>query len=376
MPSLAEQLDRLPPEVTQRLQHHGFDRARLERLGAALARGQIDRGEVTGRIEPPAPGDVVEMPAAGTPEYRELEERGAAALRHGEVALVVLAGGMATRMGGVVKALVEALPGKTFLELRLAEVAMLERRYGKAPPLWLMTSAATDAGIKAALGSRRDGERVATFCQHLSLRLTRDGSLFLDANGHPSEHAPGHGDLPDALKESGLLKRFVDAGGTTLLIANLDNLGGTLDAAVVGFHLAHGKQVTSEVVEKLAEDRGGIPVRVDGKLRVLEEFRIPKSFDPGTVRVFNTNTFHVSARALLELDMEWRFFAVEKKVDGTPVIQFERIVNEITDVLSTVYLCPPRTGPGARFLPVKDPEELERRRSEIETVVRARGILA
>jgi UTP--glucose-1-phosphate uridylyltransferase len=109
---------------------------------------------------------------------------------------------------------------------------------------------------------------------------------------------------------------------------------------------------------------------------VLEEFRIPSSFDPSSVRVFNTNTFHVHAPTLLALDMEWRFFAVEKKVDGTPVVQFERIVNEITDVLSTVYLCPPRTGAEARFLPVKDPEELERRRSEIETVVRARGILA
>jgi UTP--glucose-1-phosphate uridylyltransferase len=376
MPALAEQLDKLPPEVTQRLLNHGFDRARLERLGAALARGEIDRGVVTGRIEPPASGDVVELPARGTPEHRELEERGAAALRRGEVALVVLAGGMATRMGGVVKALVEALPGKTFLDLRLAEVAMLAQRFGVAPPLWLMTSAATDAGIKAALGSRRDGERIATFTQHLSLRLTRDGSLFLDAEGRPSEHAPGHGDLPDALKQSGLLQRFVDRGGTTLLIANLDNLGGTLDPAVLGFHLAHGSPVTSEVVDKLADDRGGIPVRVDGKLRVLEEFRIPSSFDPSSVRVFNTNTFHVNARALLELDMEWRFFAVEKKVDGTPVVQFERIVNEITDVLPTVYLRPPRTGPEARFLPVKDPEELERRRSEIELVVRARGILA
>src|SRR6185295_1223433 len=175
---------------------------------------------------------------------------------------------------------------------------------------------------------------------------------------------------------SGLLDRFVARGGKMLLIANLDNLGGTVDPALVGFHLAHGSDVTSEVVDKLAEDRGGIPVRVDGKLRVLEEFRIPPSFDPSTVRVFNTNTFHVSARALRDLSMDWRFFAVQKKVDGAPVVQFERIVNEITDELSTVYLRLPRTGERARFLPVKDPEELERRRSEIELVVRARGILA
>ena len=375
MSGLAEQLERLPPEVTARLQTYGFDRARLLRLGANLARGEIDRGLVTGAVEPPAAGDVVELPEPGSPRYRELEALGEEALRRGQVALIVLAGGMATRMGGVVKALVEALPGKTFLELRLAEIAALGRRYGAAPPLWLMTSAATDAGIRAALGEQRDGERIATFTQHLSLRLTPTGALFLDAEGRPSEHAPGHGDLPDALKQSGLLTRFVERGGTTLLIANLDNLGGTIDPALVGFHVAHGSAVTSEAVDKLDDDRGGIPVRVDGKLRVLEEFRIPPSFDPATVRVFNTNTFHVNARALLDLSMDWRFFAVQKKVDGVPVVQFERIVNEITDVLSTVYLRMPRTGTRSRFLPVKDPEELERRQGEIEAVVRARGIL-
>ncbi len=38
------------------------------------------------------------------------------ALAEGRLAFVVLAGGMATRMGGVVKALVEPLPGRTFLD--------------------------------------------------------------------------------------------------------------------------------------------------------------------------------------------------------------------------------------------------------------------
>jgi UTP--glucose-1-phosphate uridylyltransferase len=376
MSELAEQLAALPQAVRERLAQHGFDQQRLLTLGARLARGEIDTGLVSGKIEPPAEGDVVELPEAGTPAYRALEERGAAALKQGQVALVVLAGGMATRMGGVVKALVEALPGRTFLDLRLAEIDTLEKRYGAAPPLWLMTSDATDQGIKAALGARRDGYQIATFTQHLSLRLTLDGKLFLDPEGRPNEHAPGHGDLPDALKKSGLLSRFIERGGHTLLLTNLDNLGACLDPVITGFHLAHGKPITSELVDKLDEDRGGIPARVDGKLRVLEELRIPPSFDPSTVRVFNTNTFHVNAQALSNLEMEWRFFAVKKKVGDTPVVQFERIVNEITSELETVYLRLPRLGAASRFLPVKDPAELERRRPEIEAVARNRGFIA
>jgi UTP--glucose-1-phosphate uridylyltransferase len=374
MPSLAEEIERLPPDVQQRLTRHGFERARLIRLGERLAAGHDDSGLVTGSIEAPRPGDVAELPPAGSSEHARLVELGSEALRAGAVALVVLAGGMATRMGGVVKALVEALPGKTFLDIRLAEIRALERRFGKAPPFWLMTSDATDAGIRQALGSALDGERIAAFVQQLSLRLRPDGSLFLDAAGRPSEHAPGHGDLPDALRASGLLGPFLARGGHTLMLTNLDNLGGTVDPAVVGFHLAHGLAVTSEAVDKLADDRGGIPVRVDGKLRVLEEFRIPPTFDPATVRVFNTNTFHVSARALHDLSMDWRFYTVKKSVEGVKVVQFERILNEITDTLPTRYLRVPREGAEARFLPVKDMAELERRRPEIELVARARGI--
>ncbi len=375
MPSLREQLSSLDPEVQARLARYHFDSGRLITLGERLSRGEDDDGVVTGRVEPPAPGDVVDLPAEGTREYGELVELGEASLREGSVALVVLAGGMATRMGGVVKALVEALPGRTFLDLRLAELDALERRFGKKPPLWLMTSDATDERIRQALGANLKGDAIATFTQHLSLRLTPSGDLFLDERGRPSEHAPGHGDLPDALRASGLLGRFVERGGKTLMLTNLDNLGGSLEPAVLGFHLAHKKPLTSEVVDKLEQDRGGIPVRVDGKLRVLEEFRIPASFDPATVRVFNTNTFQVGARELLELDMDWRFFTVKKKVDGQPVIQFERIVNEITAELPTQYLRMPRVGPMSRFLPVKDHDELARRREEIELVARARGLL-
>jgi UTP--glucose-1-phosphate uridylyltransferase len=373
MPSLAEQIERIPRDVAKRLERYGFDAQRLTRLGERLRRREDDRGVVTGLLEPPAEGDMLELPEPGSAEYERLEALGRAELAAGRLALVVLAGGMATRMGGVVKALVEALPGKTFLDLRLAEVQAVERRHGAPPPLWLMTSAATDEKVRAALGSRLDGERVAVFSQELSLRLTTGGELYLDAAGLPSEHAPGHGDLPDALEKSGLLERFVARGGKTLLATNLDNLGGTIDAVILGFHLDHGKPVTSEVVDKLGDDRGGIPVRVDGKLRALEEFRIPETFDPATVRVFNTNVFHIDARALLELDMSWRFYTVKKQVDGVPVVQFERILNEITGELDSVYLRLPRTGDRARFLPVKDFDELDRRRPEIETVARARG---
>ncbi len=375
MTTLEAQLAALPADLRAALAACGFNAPRLAELAKPLHSGVAADNLVKGAITPPAAGDVVQLPAPGSAEHARLTALGAAALARGEYALVVLAGGMATRMGGVVKALVDAVPGKSFLDLRLREVEVIRERYGALPPLWLMTSQSTDEKIKTALGAHRKGDDVATFLQELSLRLTPQGDLFLGADGRPSEHAPGHGDLPDALKRSGLLERFVARGGKTLMMSNVDNLGGTIDPLILGFHLAHGLPVTSEVVDKLGSDRGGIPVRVDDKPCVLEEFRIPPSFDPASVRVFNTNVFHFDAKALLELDMPWTFFTVTKKVEGHSVIQFERLVNEVTSVLPTKYLHLPRTGDHSRFLPVKDNDELALRVPEIQAVARAHGWL-
>ena len=102
---------------------------------------------------------------------------------------------------------------------------------------------------------------------------------------------------------------------------------------------------------------------------------MPESFDPSSVRVFNTNTFMFDARALLELDMLWTYFTVRKQLDGIDVVQMERLIGEVTSHLETRFLRVARTGVDSRFLPVKDPQELEQRRPDIEAVARARGML-
>jgi UTP--glucose-1-phosphate uridylyltransferase len=372
---ISAELDSLPAAVRDRLAAYGFDREWFVKEAASLrSEGRRDN-RVRGEVTSPEPEDVVDLAPEGSEESVRLAARGKEALSEGQCAFVVLAGGMATRMGGVVKALVEALPGRTFLDLRLAEQEALEERSGRIVPLWLMTSHATDAPIRRALGSRLDGYRVAVFPQRVSLRLTPEGDLYRDADGRVSEHAPGHGDLPDALQESGLLEAFRERGGRHVTTANLDNIGATLDPAVIGSHIEGGRPVTCEVVDKVGTDKGGIPVRLDGRPVVLEEFRIPESFDASRVRVFNTNTFHFDASALKDLSMPWTYFVVPKNVDGDEVIQFERLVNEVASHLDVRFLRVPRDVPHTRFLPIKDEDDLASLRPDVEAVARDRSMI-
>jgi UTP--glucose-1-phosphate uridylyltransferase len=81
----------------------------------------------------------------------------------------------------------------------------------------------------------------------------------------------------------------------------------------------------------------------------------------------------VNADALEGLSMNWTYVEVEKKIGDRNAVQFERIVNEITSAIEPHLLRVPREGVEARFLPVKDTAELERRQPEIEAIVKARG---
>ncbi len=330
--------------------------------------------EVAGAVDALSAGDIARLPPAGTAEGDRLGRDGSALLARGGCALLLLSGGMATRMGGTVKALVEVTAGSSFLDLRLRERSRLGDRVGVLPPLWLMTSPATDEAIRAALGEHIAAGGVELFQQRTDVRRRPDGSVFRDREGNVSSHACGHGDVVDAVRDAGVLARFLDRGGEHVMIANIDNLGAALDDVVLGWHLAHGAPLTCEVVDA-AGDRGGLPVRWNGRPVILEEFRVPAAFDRSLVKVFNTNTFTVSAQALHDHDAPWTWFSVAKEVDGEPVVQRERLLGELTSHLDTRFLHVDRDGHSSRFLPVKDADELERRRPAVRAVLASRGVL-
>ncbi|UJR80679.1 UTP--glucose-1-phosphate uridylyltransferase [Sandaracinus amylolyticus] len=369
--------DSIDAPTRELLQRFGWDTESFEALRARLRAGAAESdNHIRGRVAPPEAGDIITLPAPGSAARKALEARGREALRTGLVGAVVLAGGMATRFGGVVKAGVEAVEGRTFLDLKLSDVARLAEREDARIPIYVMTSFATHDEVEhlsRALETPR--APVRCFPQYISLRLAPDGSLFHEpSDGTLSPYAPGHGDLSFALRRAGLLQDFVQKGGRLLYMSNVDNLGATLDPAVIGAHLESGKQITAEVVRKEKGDKGGAPARVDGAAQIVESFRFPDAFDQDSIPVFNTNSFVLDATTL-DRDFPLTWFVVRKKVEGAEAIQFERLVGELTAFLPTSFLEVERHGADGRFQPVKDPPELEHRRAEITALLRARGVL-
>jgi UTP--glucose-1-phosphate uridylyltransferase len=352
------------------LERFGFDEPLFEFLRARVASGALspESNLLTGAIAPPAEGDVTSLPAPGDDGYEAARELGLDALRRGEVAQVVLAGGMATRFGGVVKAVLTAVDGMSFLEAKLVQTHTLERELGVTVPVALMTSFATDAAIREHVVERGLGEPLV-FHQFVSLRLEPSGELFRDGAGRPSLYAPGHGDLFAAIRRSCTLAALRDRGVRVVTVSNVDNLGARVDPVVVGAHVAGGRPLTCEVARKEG-DMGGAPVRVDGTLQLVEGPRFPPSFDQELTPVFNTNTALVDIDALdREYDLTWLY--VLKGVEGRDAVQLERVYHELSAFVPTQYLEVPRRGLRGRFSPIKTPADLERAQDDLRALVSA-----
>ncbi len=363
----------LDKQTRQVLERHGFDSIPFSSFAERLRKSGLDleQNRLRCPVELPPDESIARLPEPGDSEAERVAGLGRAAIEAGEVGVVVLNGGMATRFGGVAKGIVPAVAGRSFLDLKLSQVS---RAGDDRALVLLMNSFATDEAAKKHVKDLAPSFEVRHFTQMVSLRLTRGGDLFQAGDGKPSLHAPGHGDLPFALRRSGELDRFVSSGGRYLTVSNVDNLAAGLDPRVIGMHIDKGAPMTVELVRTYKGDVGGSPLLVDGKMAIVEAFRMPRSFDVNTIPVFNTNTFVFDAAALTsEIELAW--FAVSKKVESLEVVQFERLVGQLTEFVDVTWLLVPREGPLSRFIPIKVPDDLDDQSVALESMLREQGVL-
>ncbi|MCG6872193.1 MAG: UTP--glucose-1-phosphate uridylyltransferase [Gammaproteobacteria bacterium] len=344
---------------------------RFLRLLEAVRSGPLRPGAHTvssTRIAPLLADATTEIARLPADRRAGLEAAGREALQAGRLGRIVLNGGMATRFGGVVKALVKVFDDQDFLDLKLRQAQKLEAALELPPaPVALMVSFATEAATREALLQRdhygRSDTHIALFRQEDMPRVNLSGG-YPAARPHDSRSACGHGDFLDCFAASGLLDNWLQRGITHIDFSNLDNLGATLDPLLFGTMLDSGAEMMIEVAHK-RDDRGGAACRVDDQPRVLEGPYFPPDFDHRQLPLFNTNNLWFELAALRELvqrpDREallpWHL--VEKTVDGQPLAQLERFAIDLCHVLRRIeFATVPRDGDRGRFFPIKTPEDL------------------
>ncbi len=357
------------PTTEQILERFRYDRIPFEALRQRLRQTSDPDSlhKIQGVVVPPAL-DVVQPIDDGQRE--ELDREGRLAIAQNELAVVILAGGMATRFGGVVKALA-TLADDTSLRFLDAKVADVSQFAGKIDTT-LMTSFATHDALVAALAEEKATPPwLHCVPQFVALRLLANGDFFLDEHGQRSAYATGHGDLPDAMQLGGAVERWQKSGVKTVLVMNVDNLGATVDPAIFAAHRRSKATITAELVNKRPGDKGGVAALHEGRVKLCEAFRLPSDFPHDAVPTFNTNTLWINVEALAQ-SYEWTWCVARKKVGTREAIQLERLVGELTWFHPTNYVRVERDGAASRFLPVKDVADLQASRATISSVLKHR----
>lgn len=383
-------------ELRPSVASYAFDAARFEELRRLVDTGALDPAANRLR-EPPLP--LTEPPfdlRPGAADAAARRERwthaGEAAIAAGEVAILVLNGGMATRFGGGAKGVVPVVPGHediSFLAIKLAEVNQRSRVSGAEIPVVLMHSFATEAASQAhleAIGWAGLPETARLwFSQSILPRVLPDGTPLPELAGAADlpdttlYTAPGHGDTLGRLRGSGVLAELRARGVQHLLVSNVDNVGASLDPFVLGAHLEaaeRGAGVSVEVVRRLPDDAGGCVAVLPetGRAAIIEGFRLPEGVDLEQFPYFNTNTLWLTLAAVdRELPLTW--FAVRKTIPWPggklDVVQFERLIGQVTEFVPSAYLEVDRD---ARFLPIKTREDLATAAPRLEAFAREVGL--
>ncbi len=224
---------------------------------------------------------VVRLPAQGGEAQAAARafERGKQALADGRVAVLVVAGGQATRLGfdqpkGAFP--VGPVSERTLFEQQAQKIRGLRRRYGRPFPWYIMTSDATDAATRTLFADNDSfglpADDVIFFKQGMVQSLDFEGRMILERPDRIFENPNGHGGSLTALLSSGCLDDMERRGIDTVFYYQVDNpLIRIADPTYLGFHLEAEAEMSCKVVQKRDPmEKVGVVARADGKIGVIE----------------------------------------------------------------------------------------------------------
>jgi len=335
------------------LEAHGFDRAHHEQIRSDLHNGRIGLAQnclpVNSRIEDVSPDDLVDAGRGLAAHYRET---GMDALAAGAVAVVSLAGGVGSRWTkgtGVVKALnpFSKLGGRhrSFIEVHLAKSLRVSRASGVMLPHVLTTSYLTHDAIERYLAAEKNygypGPLLLSPGRAIGLRLvpmerdlrfaweempqqlldeqaqkvreslhatligwarhTGEGADYTDNLPMQCLHPVGHWyEIPNLLRNGTLVRLLEERPRLAyLMVHNIDTAGADVDPALLGQHIEQGAAMTTEVIPRHIEDRGGGLARIDNRVRLVEGLALPSEEIESRLSYYNSATYWLDIGQLL-----------------------------------------------------------------------------
>ncbi len=255
-----------------------------------------------------APAKDLSSAAALTPP-----DAGRAAALLKQTVLIKLNGGLGTGMGlEKAKSLLPVRGEDTFLDLIARQVLRMRAQTGSQVPLFmLMNSFSTSADTAAHLAARfpqLGGTETWELMQNKVPKVLASSLEPASWPANPDQEwcPPGHGDIYACLVGSGWLDRLLGGGVRYAFVSNSDNLGATLDPAILAWFADSGMPFAMEVTRRTESDKKGghLAVRLsDGRFLLRESAQCPKDDEShfqniDLHRYFNTNNLWIDLQAL------------------------------------------------------------------------------
>lgn len=305
-----------------------------------------------------------------------------------QAVIIKLNGGLGTSMGlQGPKCLLPIREGTNFLDLMVRQVLDLRQRSGAKVRLLLMNSFSTS---RETLEHLANSDAPADLSDPAEVELMQNQIPKIDAAtlapvSWPRDPdlewcPPGHGDLFPALLGSGWLDRLLDSGVRYAFVSNSDNLGATLDPALLKHFADSGAPFLMEVTRRTAADRKGGHLAMrkrDGRLLLREVAQCPDADltefqDIDRHRYFNTNNLWLrldrlkaqleADHGVLPLPMIRNRKTVDPRDKSSPaVIQLETAMGAAIECFADATAI---DVPRSRFAPVKNTADLLALRSD------------
>lgn len=222
--------------------------------------------------------DLTSVPYGSIPTLQDLEshrKKGQTLLD--KCAIIKLNGGLGTSMGlSGPKSFLPVKGEKRFIDIVVDQVLSLRKETQSEVPLVLMNSAVTNSETKSYIDTVpaiRDQKIPYSFIHNSHPKIlvdTLEPASFAEAPAKEWNPA-GHGDIYTSLVTSGILDTLIEQGIEYAFISNIDNLGATMDSALLGYLAESDAPFLMEVCHRREMDKKGGHLAKDESGFVLRE---------------------------------------------------------------------------------------------------------